>query len=159
MKKFLKRLLGIDKLEEAKNKAFLEQKKAEGEAVEAVRLAEAAKKEAERINAEIKEQERLAKLTPKERATELKQPFVAVLEVNVNDQNPRNGFFELDWNDYFIIQLKAEGYYGDTDEAIIDKWFSELCRNVGAEEGINMDRRGSGYINVNQIGNGKSEIS
>jgi len=55
--------------------------------------------------------------------------------------------------------LKAAGYTGDTEEAIVDQWFTELCRNVGSEEGIDMSRRGSGYINVNNLGNGRTEVS
>ena len=103
--------------------------------------------------------EELAKLGPKDRANAKKEPYIAVLETHVNDQNPRNGFFELDWNEYFVVQLKTAGYYGDTDEEIVDKWFQDLCRGIGAEEGVSMDRRGSGYININNLGNGKSEIS
>jgi hypothetical protein len=105
------------------------------------------------------EAERLTKLTPKEIATEKKEPWVAVLETHVNSENVRNGFFELDWNDYFIVQLRSNGYQGDSEEAIVDKWFQDLCRNIGAEEGVNMERRGSGFINVNDLGNGKSEVS
>ena len=101
----------------------------------------------------------VVKLSPKELATENKEPWVAVLDTHVNKDNIRNGFFELDWNEYFVLQLKAEGYQGDTEESIVDQWFSELCRNVGSEEGINMDRRGSGFINVNNLGNGKTEVS
>jgi hypothetical protein len=99
------------------------------------------------------------KLTPKEQATANKEPWVAVLDTHVNKDNIRNGFFELDWNEYFVLQLRASGYNGESDEAIVDQWFSELCRNVGAEEGVNMDRRGAGYINVNNLGNGRTEVS
>lgn len=97
--------------------------------------------------------------TPKERATQNKEPWVAVLETHVNKDNIRNGFFELDWNEYFVLQLRSVGYKGDTDEAIVNQWFTELCRNVAAEEGIDMSRRGTGYINVNNLGNGRSEVS
>jgi hypothetical protein len=97
-------------------------------------------------------------LSPKEKATANKEPWVAVLDTHVNKDNIRNGFFELDWNEYFVLQLRASGYNGETDEAIVDQWFSELCRNVGAEDGVNMDRRGTGYINVNSLGNGKTEV-
>jgi hypothetical protein len=55
--------------------------------------------------------------------------------------------------------LTNNGYKGTTEEEIIDQWFSDLCREVGSEEGISMDRRGSGYINVNKLGNGKLEVS
>ena len=99
------------------------------------------------------------KLTPKEQATANKEPWVAVLDTHVNKDNIRNGFFELDWNEYFVVQLRSAGYNGESDEAIVDQWFSELCRNVGAEEGVNMDRRGAGYINVNNLGNGRTEVS
>ena len=96
--------------------------------------------------------------TEKEIATEKKEPWVAVLTTHVNKDNIRNGFFELDWNEYFVLQLRTAGYTGDTDEAIVDAWFSELCRNVGAEEEVDMSRRGSGYINVNNLGDGRTEI-
>jgi hypothetical protein len=98
-------------------------------------------------------------LSPKEIATANKEPFVSVLTTHVNPDNIRNGFFELDWNEYFIVQLKQAGYTGESEELIVDQWFSELCRNVGNEEGVNMDRRGSGFINVSSLGNGKAEIS
>jgi hypothetical protein len=97
--------------------------------------------------------------TEKELATERKEPWVSVLNTHVNPDNIRNGFFELDWNEYFVLQLRTAGYTGDSDEAVVDSWFSELCRNVGAEENIDMERRSSGYININNLGNGKTEVS
>ena len=97
---------------------------------------------------------------PKTAATAKQQPWVAVLETHVNPDSPRNGFFELDWNEYFVAMLKNNGYTGITEEEIVDQWFSDLCREVGSEENVpGMDRRGSGYINVNNLGNGKSEVS
>jgi hypothetical protein len=55
-----------------------------------------------------------------------------VLNTHVNKENVRNGFFELDWNEHFVLQLKQEGYgvEGDNDEEIVDRWFRELCANV-----------------------------
>jgi len=97
---------------------------------------------------------------PKAAATAIKEPWVTVLQTHVNPDNPRNGFFELDWNEYFVLMLRQNGYTGVTDEEIVDQWFSDLCREVGSEENVpGMDRRGAGYINVNKIGNGRSEIS
>lgn len=135
IKEFWKKLTGIKKIEE---------QLAAAEAVTAS------------IEATLDKEEVVVK-TPKEIATEKKEPWVAVLDTHVNKDNIRNGFFELDWNEYFIVQLKSSGYFGESDEAIVDTWFSELCRNVGSEEGVNMDRRGSGFVNVNNIGNGRSE--
>jgi hypothetical protein len=97
---------------------------------------------------------------PKTAATANKEPWVAVLQTHVNPESPRNGFFELDWNEYFVLMLRKNGYTGITDEEIVDQWFSDLCREVGSEENVpGIDRRGAGYINVNNLGNGKSEVS
>jgi hypothetical protein len=97
--------------------------------------------------------------SPKEIATAKKEPYIAVLDTHVNKDNIRNGFFELDWNEYFVLQLKEAGYKGTTEEEMVDQWFQDLCRNIGAEEGVDMERRGSGYVNVSNIGNGRAEIS
>jgi len=100
-----------------------------------------------------------AALTEKEIATANKEPWVAVLTTHVNKENIRNGFFELDWNEYFVLQLRSAGYTGETDEAIVDAWFTELCRNVGTEQGVDMSRRGSGYVNRALRDDGRTEIS
>ena len=148
MNKFIKKLFGIDKIEE-------ETRRAVEDAERATQIAKEAHEQAE----QAKDAERLAKLGPKELATEKKEPWVAVLDTHVNKDNIRNGFFELDWNEYFVLQLKEAGYKGDTEEAVVDKWFQELCRGVGSEDGISdMDRRGAGFINVNNLGNGKTEV-
>jgi hypothetical protein len=101
-----------------------------------------------------------APLDPKEAANAKKEPWVAVLQTHVNPESPKNGFFELDWNEYFVLMLRNNGYTGVTEEEIVDQWFSDLCREVGSEENVpSMDRRGSGYINVNNLGNGRTEVS
>jgi hypothetical protein len=141
MNKFLKKLFGIDKIE--------------AEAVEAVRT----KIEAEAAAESAREAARVVSLSPKEIATEKKEPWVAVLDTHVNKDNIKNGFFELDWNEYFVVQLREAGYKGDSEEAVVDAWFGELCRNVGNEAGVNMDRRSAGYINVNNLGDGRTEVS
>lgn len=111
------------------------------------------------IEPAIEAPEETVSKTEKELATEKKEPWVAVLNTHVNKDNIRNGFFELDWNEYFIVQLRGAGYIGDTDEAVVDKWFQDLCRNIGAESDIDMERRGSGFINTNNLGNGRTEVS
>lgn len=96
--------------------------------------------------------------TPKEIATENKEPWVAVMNTHVNKDNIRNGFFELDWNEYFVLQLRTEGYTGSTDEEIVDSWFSELCRNLGNVEGIDMSGRGAGFVDRALRDDGRTEI-
>lgn len=121
MKQLLKKMMGLDKLEQTIAKA-------EAELADANQRLEAA----EKAKLQAVEQEELAKLSPKERANRKKEPWVAVLNTHVNKDNVRNGFFELDWNEHFVLQLKQEGYgvNGDKDEEIVDRWFRELCANV-----------------------------
>jgi hypothetical protein len=89
-------------------------------------------------------------LTAKEIANKKKEPWVDVIGFKVNKDNIRNGFYELDWNDYFIIELKKEeyGFDGDPDEEIVSRWFRDVCMNAAAAEGIDMTDRAAGYLNV-----------
>lgn len=141
MKEWFKRITGIKKIEEEKAQ------------LEAARIA------AEEEARKAKEAEELAKMTPKERATKKGEAWVAVLDTHVNKDNIRNGFFELDWNDQFIVQLKQAGYGydGDPDEEIVDRWFRDLARNMLADEGLSTDR-GAGYINVTKLAGGKAQV-
>ena len=141
MKRFIEKLFGIDKL------------KAETEA--AVKLAEESTKIAKDAVASAeraKEAEETAKLSPKDRATKLKEPWVGVLNTHVNKDNIRNGFFELDWNEQFVLKLKQEGYGfdGDKDEEIVDRWFRELCANV-VVDGDFGGAVNTGVIDINSV--------
>ncbi len=115
---------------------------------------------AESDQLEKDKEELLSKRDPKAYATRKKQPWVGVLDVKVNKENVRNGFFELDWNKYFIEQLIDAGYgvKNDEEEEIVDRWFRDIVGNILDDEGLDKDR-GSGYINVVPISKGKSEIS
>lgn len=143
MKKFIKRIFGIEKLEKEKAEAL-------AAVVEAKFLEEEAKRAAE-----------IAKLTPKEIADLKKEPWVAVLDTHVNKENIRNGFFELDWNSYFIEELKKAGYGfdGDPEEEIVDRWFRDLASNMLAAEGLDPSSRTAGFIDVKRITPNKSEVS
>jgi len=102
----------------------------------------------------------LEKTDPKEYHTRRKEPWVDVLDVKVNNDNVRNGFFELDWNEYFIAQLIENGYgtKDDPQEEIVDRWFRDIVFNMLQDEGLDTDR-GAGYINVTPIEKGRSEVS
>ena len=149
LKKFIKKITGIQAIEDMKIEA-------EAEAVKAVKEAATAKAEAEAAKAA----EEAAKLSPKDRATAQGMPYVTVLDTHVNKDNIKNGFFELDWNDLFIVQLKQAGYGfdGDPDEEIVDRWFRDIVKGMLEEEGLDTNR-GAGYINVVPITKDKSEVS
>jgi len=133
MKQFVKRLFGLDKIEQE---------------------AKLAKETAQELKTKLEEKLK----TPKEIATEKQEPWVGVLQTHVARDDIRNGFFELDWNEYFVLELRTAGYPGSTDEEVVDQWFQELCRNVGAESGVDMTRRGSGFVNRALRDDGKTEV-
>jgi len=134
MKQWLKKVSGI----EAKEKEIAEQKAA----------------------LEAESDKKLKVKDPKAYATKKKEPWVNVLDMKVNEDNIRNGFFELDWNKYFIEELLTAGYgsEGDVEEEIVDRWFKDIVYNMLQEEGQDTNR-GAGYINVVPIDKGKSEVS
>jgi hypothetical protein len=148
MNKFIEKLFGIDKIK-AQTEASLKQ------AEDAMKVAKQATTAAELAQ----KAEETAKMTPKERANAKGEPWVAVLDTHVNKDNIRNGFFELDWNAEFVVQLKQAGYGfdGDPEEEIVDRWFKDLARNVLADEGQDTNR-GAGFINVNKLAGGKAEV-
>ena len=149
MNKFIEKLFGIDKIK-AQTEASLKQAEY---AMEVAKKATSAAELAQKA-------EETAKMTPKERATAKGEPWVAVLDTHVNKDNIRNGFFELDWNDYFVVQLKQAGYgyEGDPDEEIVDRWFRDLAGNMIAEAGQDPGRTSAGYINVRKLPGGRSEV-
>lgn len=105
------------------------------------------------------EQQRRAILEKeKAQATKDKKPWVAVLDTQVNPDNIRNGFFEIDWNNQFIEELLDAGYSGETNEEIVDGWFKTIVSQLLEEEGLDKSRD-AGYINVVPIDKGKSEVS
>lgn len=145
MKNFLKKLTGLDKVEAEKEAAAREKAALEKE-----------RKRASNLTPEEKRREALEK--EKEEATKAGEPWVAVLDTQVNPDNIRNGFFELDWNNEFIEQLLDAGYKGETNEQIVDSWFRTIVTQMLEEEGQSTDRD-MGYINVVPIEKGKSSVS
>lgn len=63
-----------------------------------------------------------------------KLPWVNVVNIEVGGKSSMEGSFELDWNDYFVEQLREAGYQAPTPDAVVNQWFMELCRNVAMEE-------------------------
>ena len=92
-------------------------------------------------------------------ATKKKEPWVCVLDTQVNPENIKNGLFELDWNEYFVLKLRQEGYGydGDPEEEIVDRWFKDLARNILEEQGQD-PKVDAGFISVTPIDKGKSEV-
>lgn len=163
IKKFFKDITGITATEEriAQEKLV---RLAEEEAAQLRKEQAAERKRVKKEQADArrikKEEEEAKKLTPKDLATKKGEPWVDVIGFQVNKENVRNGFFELDWNDQWVEKLKFEGYGfdGDPEEEIIARWYRDICFHAAAEEGIDMSDREVGYINVRKLTEGKAEV-
>lgn len=101
------------------------------------------------------------KLTPKEQATKNGESYIDIVTVEIDNENPSYGSFELDWNEHFVEKLRSMGYPGDSDETVVDLWFQSVCRNILMEtyeqEAANRDN--VRYINRKDLGDGKTEVS
>lgn len=100
---------------------------------------------------------------PKAAATKNKEPYVAVIGVELDESNPGNGAFELDWNEYFVARLVKAGYSGKDDAQIVDRWFQDICRNVVMENfeqwEVNQPREDRLTLHRKDLGNGRTEVS
>ncbi len=95
--------------------------------------------------------------TDKEKATEKGEPYIKVVETKVDPKNPKYGYFDLDWNEHFVANLKEHGFSGNTDEEIVDHWFSVLCNTI-AEEQTPM-KQDNQIVKEEKREDGKTEIS
>jgi hypothetical protein len=100
---------------------------------------------------------RAKKKTDKEIATEKGEPYVAVLSVEVDPENPGSGAFELDWNEIFIKKLYKAGYRDENEEDMVDRWFQDVCRNVVMETYEKEQADPSVRVERNDLGGGRSE--
>ena len=109
-----------------------------------------------RAKKKVEEVENFAKIA----ANKAGEPWVQVLSIDVDKDDPGMGAFELDWNDIFVARLIKAGYQGKTDQDIVDNWFQAVCRNVVLEtyqqEQADPTNRPS---NRRDLGNGRTEVS
>jgi hypothetical protein len=119
----------------------------------------AAKKAAPAKTATVKAKSK----SPKDIATKKKEPYVAVIGVELEEDNPGNGAFELDWNEYFVAKLVKAGYTGKDDQQIVERWFQDICRNVVMENfeqwEANQPPEDRLTIKRRDLGGGMTEVS
>ena len=102
----------------------------------------------------------------KEIATEKGNPYVDILSMDLDPENMGIGAFELDWNDKFVANLIRAGYQmneKDTDADIVDRWFTDICRNVVLETWEQYEAMSTlaenRVVKSRDIGDGRSEVS
>lgn len=103
------------------------------------------------------------KKSAKDLATENGEPYVSIVNMDIDPDNLHQGSFELDWNDKFIANLVRAGYQMEPNEPeniIVDRWFQNVCRHVvletyEQEQAMNPQR----FTKSVDIGNGRREVS
>ena len=61
------------------------------------------------------------------------EPWVKVLKMELEQNKPGSGFFEIDFNEDFVEYLADNGYEGKDNDSIVDSWFNDLCKNIVME--------------------------
>jgi hypothetical protein len=115
-----------------------------------------------------KKEETVVTLSPKELATQRGEPYVQVMGFEMDSKDMHTGNFSIDFNDKFVLNLVRAGYKQkntDTDNDIVDRWFTQICRNIVLEQHEQLvadplnrenDLR---IIRRKNIGDGRAEIS
>jgi hypothetical protein len=92
---------------------------------------------------DVKRKFAAGELTENERDKEIanirKEPYVNVISMGIEDNDIRQGYFELDWNDHFVIMLQDAGITGTSDDDVVNMWFNGVCRTVLLQEGADLD--------------------
>ena len=73
-------------------------------------------------------------LSAKDKATARGEAYVKVLDVKFDKDKPGDGYFELEWNQIFVNQLREAGYSGTNENEVVDAWFTGLCRTIAEDE-------------------------
>ena len=94
------------------------------------------------------------------------KPFVTVLKTHFDPNNPKQGYFELDWNQTFIEMLNKNGYSGITEDETVNKWFDDLCKGIVLEtmdsdvfEELKAQKKEAESIKKTSLEDGKVEYS
>lgn len=98
-------------------------------------------------------------VSAKDEATAKNEPWVEILGMEIDEKDPGQGAFELDWNDVFVAKLVRAGYQGKTDQDIVDNWFKTVCRNVVTETYEQDQADPEKRSNRRDLGNGRTEVS
>lgn len=88
----------------------------------------------ERLIAELAVKLRRGEITKEEHIKETKtingEPYITI--TNVTIETGQIGM-EFDWNEHFIKELKDNGFTGQSDQDIVDQWFTSFATMVAAQ--------------------------
>jgi hypothetical protein len=62
-------------------------------------------------------------------ATLEEKPWIGIIDQGFDPEQGVNGvYFEFDWNSYWVEYLRLNGYVGHSEEALVERWFEDVCR-------------------------------
>lgn len=69
----------------------------------------------------------------RELATLDNRPYINITNIEMDTKGVGTHSIEFDWNDKFIQHLKDNGFTGNTDEELVDKWFVTVSTAIAQE--------------------------
>lgn len=61
------------------------------------------------------------------------EPWVSMPDIKWDPNDPSRSYFELDYNEHFVLFLREHKYSGTTPEEIVEKWLNDVCKSVAQE--------------------------
>jgi hypothetical protein len=63
------------------------------------------------------------------------RPWIGIVDQGFDMEKGVNGvYFEFDWNGLWVEYLRLNGYVGHSEEAIVERWFEDVCRATAAAD-------------------------
>ena len=61
------------------------------------------------------------------------KPWIGIIDQGFDETQGVNGvYFEFDWNIQWIDYLRMNGYTGNSEEEIVERWFQDVCKATAA---------------------------
>ena len=80
------------------------------------------------------------------------EPYIKVVNLDLDEKSPGTGFFELDFNEHFVEYLANSGYEGIEPDEIVDNWFNDLCQNIVMEGLEDEDGTAKSFMSTSKEG-------
>jgi hypothetical protein len=102
-------------------------------------------KELARLEHDLKLQRITQDQHDRRRADLLGEPWISMPRIHWNPAGKSRAYFELEYNEHFLRQLRESGYSGE-DTAMVNQWMNDVCMGILEETNsppfVSMTRRG-----------------
>lgn len=98
------------------------------------------KKELAKLDLDLKYQRITQERYDRIKADILGEPWVSMPRIHWSPLGKPRAFFELEYNEHFVKQLRDNGYSGE-DAEIVNQWMNDVCEGI-LEESVTDDPNG-----------------